>query len=340
MVNNLGGDFRVSHKDLGAVLRDSDEWSFLEYLLQMSARTSRVRLLQAWHIAPPHIISNFERRTKGRLLAYSFVDMASLDEENSLQDIARRGFKVSPRGMRFAVGNFSLPGFPLMRGGPNELDDPYTLHPAASLAQKEQSQRDRAKFLEAARTQLLTGERRIFEFLLCQVGVGRSVVVEDQKEASGTRFSLLWEYDSAYLEKGAPAPQESLTVHYENVEEVTSAGDAFLARDGEDEGRREEQGHPLSTASLFLQAENKKVAAGVLPQHTFRHDYVVYCQSSSFCLRWTRLLKNFLLSLFAIIAKTILHVSGVLLILPDSVLRAMNLYTSRISLCRAIFVYH
>lgn len=120
-------------------------------------------------------------------------------------------------------------------------------------------------------------------YVCVHAGVGRSVVVEDHKEASGTRFSLLWEYDSAYLEKGAPAPQESLTVHYENVDDVNSAGDAFLARDGEDEGRRDEPGHSLSTTSLFLQADNKKVAAGVLPQHTFRHDYVIYDASQVRC---------------------------------------------------------
>ena len=37
---------------------------------------------------------------------YSFVDASMLDEENSIQDVARRGFKIGPRGMKFILGNF------------------------------------------------------------------------------------------------------------------------------------------------------------------------------------------------------------------------------------------
>ncbi|PFH32742.1 zinc finger protein [Besnoitia besnoiti] len=270
MALNPGGDFRLSEKDLGVVLRDSDEWAFLEYLLQMSVRTSRVRLLQAWNIAPPHLISAFEKRTKGRLLTYSFVDATSLDEENSLQDVARRGLRIPTQGMRFAVGNFSLPGFPLMRGGPGEAEDPFLLPSSVVAAQQDEAKKERGEFLDAARAQLLTGERRVFEFLLCQVGVGRSVVVEDEKEASGSRFSLLWEYDSAYLEKGCPPPEESLTVHYQAVEELKYGEDGVLKRRDDDEGRGR-------AASLVL--DGKRVTPGVLPQYTFRHDYVVYDSS-------------------------------------------------------------
>ncbi|KYK66638.1 zinc finger protein [Toxoplasma gondii TgCatPRC2] len=275
MATSVGGDVRLSEKDLGAVLRDSDEWAFLEYLLQMSVRTSRVRLLQAWHIATPHLVSAFERRTQGRLLTYSFVDTASLDEDNSLQDIARRGLKIPMTGMRFAVGNFSLPGFPLMRGGPAEAEDPFVLPSSAVSTRQEEAKKDRSKFLDAARSQLLTGERRIFEYLLCQVGVGRSVVVEDEKEACGSRFSLLWEYDSAYLEKGALAPEESLTVHYQAVDDSKSGDDGPLKKTKDQEEERNSRPAPLP--SIF--GDGKKVTPGVLPQYTFRHDYVVYDSS-------------------------------------------------------------
>lgn len=44
---------------------------------------------------------------------------------------ARRGVRhLSVCGRCIVNLSCSLPGFPLMRGGPNELDDPYTLHPA------------------------------------------------------------------------------------------------------------------------------------------------------------------------------------------------------------------
>lgn len=41
-----------------------------------------------------------------RLVVYSFVDASLLDEENTIQDVARRGFKIGPRGMKFILGNF------------------------------------------------------------------------------------------------------------------------------------------------------------------------------------------------------------------------------------------
>ena len=41
---------------------------------------------------------------------YSFVDASLLDEDNSIQDVARRGFKVGPRGLKFVLGNFRWGG--------------------------------------------------------------------------------------------------------------------------------------------------------------------------------------------------------------------------------------
>lgn len=57
------GTSHISEAHLGTVIRNSDEWAFVEYMLQIATRTSRVKLLQAWHVAPPHVMNQFERRT-------------------------------------------------------------------------------------------------------------------------------------------------------------------------------------------------------------------------------------------------------------------------------------
>lgn len=41
-----------------------------------------------------------------RLVLYSFLDASLLDEDNCVQDVARRGFKIDSRGMKVSVGNF------------------------------------------------------------------------------------------------------------------------------------------------------------------------------------------------------------------------------------------
>lgn len=61
-----GGNGRISDAHMGAVIQNSDEWAFIEYMLQINTRTSRVKLLQAWHVTSPHVLSQFEKRTAVR----------------------------------------------------------------------------------------------------------------------------------------------------------------------------------------------------------------------------------------------------------------------------------
>ncbi|CDJ41337.1 Zinc finger and GTP binding domains, related [Eimeria tenella] len=256
---------RMSEEHMGTVIKDSDEWSFIEYMLQLTTRTSRVKLLQVWHVASPHVMNLFERRTAKRLVVYSFVDASLLDEENTIQDVARRGFKIGPRGMKFVLGNFSLQGIPLLRGDSAKATDPFTLtSPELKGSVEEQQRHDRSDFMEAAKSQLLSGERRVFEFFLCKVGVGHSVVMSDEKEASGERTTLPPEYDSAYLQNGDAAPTETLTVFFDDVDQNLTRGSS---RNRKTEATRQ------------LNKPITKATAGVLPRHTFRQEYVVYDSS-------------------------------------------------------------
>lgn len=66
MAAQEAGFGRISDDQIAAVIRYSDEWAFIEYMLQISTRTSRVKLLQAWHLSPPQVVNQFERRTAVR----------------------------------------------------------------------------------------------------------------------------------------------------------------------------------------------------------------------------------------------------------------------------------
>ncbi|XP_026193312.1 uncharacterized protein LOC34622905 [Cyclospora cayetanensis] len=265
MAAQESGFTRLSDDHMAGVIRHSDEWGFIEYLLQMEARTSRIKLLQAWHLPSSLLVTQFEKRTARRLVVYSFVDSSMLDEDNSIQDVARRGFKIGPRGMKFVLGNFSLQGIPLLRGGLEGAPDPFALPSSEQLSSAaERRKNERLEFMEAARTQLLSGERRVYEFFLCKVGVGHSVVMSDEREASGERTTLPPEYDSAYLQKGDAAPTETLTVFFESPEQYLAEGVSSIRKP--EAVRQNSRGLSMATA-------------GVLPQYTFRQEYVVYDSS-------------------------------------------------------------
>ncbi|CDI84544.1 Chromosome II, complete genome, related [Eimeria acervulina] len=119
-----------------------------------------------------------------------------------------------------------------------------------------------SEFIEAAKAQLLSGERRIYEYFLCKVGVGHSVVMSDEREASGERTTLPPEYDSAYLQNGGAAPTETLTVFFDDPEQ--SKGLSCIRK--AEAIRQANRGLSMATA-------------GVLPRHTFRQEYVVYDSS-------------------------------------------------------------
>ena len=93
-------------------------------------------------------------------------------------------------------------------------------------------------------------------------GVGHSVVMSDEREASGERTTLPPEYDSAYLQNGDGAPTETLTVFFDDPEQ--SKGSSSIRK--AEAMRQANRGLSMATA-------------GVLPRHTFRQEYVVYDSS-------------------------------------------------------------
>lgn len=104
--NPLGTDINILDNNLTQIFRDSEEWLTLEYFLQMNARTSRVKLVQAWHISPIEVINKFKKRNFERLVLKSFIDTSSMDMNNSIQDVCIRGFSISKKGLKLSIGNF------------------------------------------------------------------------------------------------------------------------------------------------------------------------------------------------------------------------------------------
>ena len=69
MAAQESGFSRISYEHIAGVIRDSDEWAFVEYMVQINTRSSRVKLLQAWHMSPLPVVNQFEKRTAVRLRA-------------------------------------------------------------------------------------------------------------------------------------------------------------------------------------------------------------------------------------------------------------------------------
>ncbi|EAN31624.2 B-box zinc finger family protein [Theileria parva strain Muguga] len=228
------------------VIRDSDEWDSIEFSLQLRCRSSRVRLLQAWNVIRPESLSMFNRRSKNMLVLEAFVDTESLDRSNSVQDVCTRGFDIGAPGFLVTFGNLSLSGFPLLSTdskGKTLLDnDTCALDPNGNpLPSKAPSDF----------TSSIYGEKRVFDYFVCDVGVGKSLEVPDVVEAQRSRVSMPVEYDSYFLTNSENLRLDSLTV--------------FAGSNETENG----------SVELSSEAQSK----GVLPQNTFKHNYIIYDSS-------------------------------------------------------------
>lgn len=119
---------------------DSDEHRILEHYLMLCARTSRVKIVHAWHVGADREFEKHRRIGKQRL--FCWVDANNLEDNNAFQDVLRRGFNVPINGMSFSFGSLTLPGFPLLSLG--------DVHKMADI--------------------FPVGERRMFQLILCELG--------------------------------------------------------------------------------------------------------------------------------------------------------------------------
>ncbi|XP_055388820.1 uncharacterized protein LOC129617774 [Condylostylus longicornis] len=131
-----------------AVSPDSDEHRILEQYLMLCVRSSRVKVVRAYHIESRLHAGLRQHRASGKQRILCWIDANNLDENNRLQDILRRGFVVPSCGMTFPFGALVLPGLPLLlsHGDVKQMQDVFPV-----------------------------GERRLFQFILCQVVVGLAI---------------------------------------------------------------------------------------------------------------------------------------------------------------------
>ncbi|KAH8740302.1 zinc finger protein [Cryptosporidium ryanae] len=227
----------ISYQDLDTVQRGTEEWNLLEHYLQICCRSSRSLIQQIWHVNIGSVSTAFDRRTRDRLVLYCWVDTNELDKNNSIQDVSRRGFKIPSSGMKFTSGNIRLPGVPQ----------------ASTTGMKNDSNQDitsDVKSLNKLDTDYTPSTRRLFEFFLCKVGVGCSVVKNDESEADGDRFPIPPEYDTVFLRNKQINPPSMVN--------------SKSALNGE------------LKANEFNLSSTLALSAGVLPQHTFKHEYIIY----------------------------------------------------------------
>ncbi|EDO06276.1 B-box zinc finger family protein [Babesia bovis T2Bo] len=224
------------------VARDGDEWNVLEFALQLRCRTSRVNLLQAWNITKPDAISVFSRWAQTAPIVEAFINAETLDRNNSVQDVCTRGMDIGSNGFKVSIGNIKCSTLPLTRS---------TLRDAQQAETQSGALDNQGKILppkNATTTNMMYGDKRIYEYFVCDVALGKSISVADEVEAQRVRLSMPVEYDSVYIESS----------------ENNNFLDVTLVPRGSDD--------TLSVEHL----QDDVFPQGVLPQYAFRKDYIVY----------------------------------------------------------------
>ena len=82
----------------------SEEWSSIEYSLQLAIGSTTPVVKQIYSVASPHLSLGFDKKSQGKLVLDSWLDTSVLIEENRIEDVCTRGFKCPTGGLLFAVG--------------------------------------------------------------------------------------------------------------------------------------------------------------------------------------------------------------------------------------------
>ncbi|SIO73810.1 zinc finger protein, putative [Babesia microti strain RI] len=149
------------------VFPDSKEWQFLEFALQLHLSTSRAKLLQAWDVSLPETVAAFNAKSSNQLVNPVFLDVNKLDDNNTVQDIYRRGIRVPNDGMEIVIGNINFPDLPIIENIP-ELDEKMKVPP----------------------------QKQTYQFFLCDVTTGLSLTAKDREDAARSRVSMPLEFES------------------------------------------------------------------------------------------------------------------------------------------------
>jgi len=166
------------------VARRSAEWGWLEHLLQVSCQTARLRLRGGWSVVNSRLAQECEQRCRGLLQLYAWVPVSELPHNCTVQDVCKTGFRIfGGGGMAFHIGNVRLPtAFRNLSGKGRGTATNYS---------------DSRAFGPKGRGRGLPQGRRLYEFLFCRIGVGRSYLIEDAQQAEALEIPP--EYDSFFV---------------------------------------------------------------------------------------------------------------------------------------------
>lgn len=188
--------------------RDSDEWGPIESFLQVVFRTANISLRSLWSVSNPGVLAKFERRSRNlTAIVPTLVAAEDIGQNMTLATVCDKGFPDSQNGLRVQVGNLTLPSGFLNAG------------------------------LDGSRVQ--GRGRRMFEYLVVKVAVGKSYVMEAPD--FGAEDDLIQELGAEY--------------------------DSVLIRPGPVDHAI----HPLRVTS----SSPAKVSNGFLPPHAFCQSYVL-----------------------------------------------------------------
>lgn len=87
----------------------TEEWSLLEYNLQLAIGSTAPILKQVWSVANAHMSSLFDRRAKSSIVLDSWLSSSSFEESNRLEDVCTQGFKMPRNGLVFTSGTIKMP---------------------------------------------------------------------------------------------------------------------------------------------------------------------------------------------------------------------------------------
>ncbi|CAD7924170.1 unnamed protein product [Amoebophrya sp. A120] len=171
----------------------TEDWDFLEYFLQVSCRSSQVKVKNVWSLTLPEVEAGFSQRTATKLVLPCWLPVSQLDpQQNAVQDVCRRGFRFHERnsGMLVQCGNFSIPG----------LGDPADINFAANGAAEGNHLLQAGGSSSSAKAL----GKRVFEAFLCHAGVGRSQLVTSEElvlDAEKLLQNCDRDFDSVYIHR-------------------------------------------------------------------------------------------------------------------------------------------
>ncbi|CAJ1377318.1 unnamed protein product, partial [Effrenium voratum] len=169
--------------------------------------TYRIRLRSAWSVANKRLNVEFESRCKGLLQLHAWLPVAEIPFGQSVEDICRNGFKAGHVGVSFHVGNLQLPS--LYSDG------------------RDRGGNDRGHGVKSRGRSLPAG-RRLYEFLLCRIGAGRSYLIDTPGHAE--TLALPPEYDSFFV-RHSPANEQVVDEEFPGVLPRHVLHHEYLVRD-------------------------------------------------------------------------------------------------------------